>query len=59
MMKENDMTANPDKFKAIVLTKTDHNTAGIKLEFSGKTILSGNEIDLPEVTTDLPGITFD
>ena len=58
-MKDNDMTANPDKFKAIVLTKTDHNTAGIKLEFSGKTILSSNEIDLPGVTTDLPGITFD
>ena len=45
-MKDNDMIANPDKFKAIVLTKTDQNTAGIKLEFSGKTILSSNEIDL-------------
>ena len=39
-MKDNDMIANPNKFKAIVLTKTDHNTAGIRLEFSGKTILS-------------------
>ena len=29
-MKDNDMIANPNKFKAIVLTKTDHNTAGIK-----------------------------
>ena len=28
-MKDNDMTANPNKFKSIVLTKTDHNTAGI------------------------------
>ena len=28
-MKDNDMIANPNKFKAIVLTKTDHNTAGI------------------------------
>ena len=29
-MKDNDMIANPNKFKAIVLTKTDHNTAGIR-----------------------------
>ena len=28
LMKDNDMIANPNKFKAIVLTKTDHNTAG-------------------------------
>ena len=33
-MKDNDMIASPNKFKAIVLTKTDHNTAGIRLEFS-------------------------
>ena len=30
LMKDNDMIANPNKFKAIVLTKTDHNTAGIR-----------------------------
>ena len=30
-MKDNDMIANQNKFKAIVLTKTDHNTAGIRL----------------------------
>ena len=29
-MKDNDMIANPNKFKAMVLTKTDHNTAGIR-----------------------------
>ena len=46
------MIANPNKFKVIVLTKTDHNTAGIRLEFSGKTILSNNEIDLLGVTID-------
>ena len=46
------MIANQDKFKAIVLTKTDHNTAGIRLEFSGKTILSSSEIDLLGVTID-------
>ena len=57
-MKDNDMTANPDKFKAIVLTKSDHNKAGIKFEFSGKTILSSNEIDLLGVTTDTK-LSFD
>ena len=51
-MKGNDMLANQNKFKAIVLTKTDHNKAGIRLEFSGKTILSSNEIDLLGVTID-------
>ena len=51
-MKDNDMIANQNKFKAIVLTKTDHNTAGIRLKFSGKTILSSNEIDLLGVTID-------
>ena len=35
-MKDNDMIANPNEFKAIVLTKTDHNRAGIRLEFSGE-----------------------
>ena len=29
-MKDNDMIANQNKFKSIVLTKTDHNTAGIR-----------------------------
>ena len=51
-MKDNGMIANQNKFKAIVLTKTDHNTAGIRLEFSGKTITSAKEIDLLGVTTD-------
>ena len=35
-MKDNDMIANQNKFKAIVLTKIDHNTAGIRLELCGK-----------------------
>ena len=56
--KDNDMTANPNKLKAIVVTKTDHNTAGTKLEFSGKTVLSSNEIDLLGVTTDTK-LSFD
>ena len=29
-MKDDDMIGNPNKFKAIVLTQTDHNTAGIR-----------------------------
>ena len=51
-IKDNGMIANPNKFKAIVLAKTDHNTAGIRLEFSRKTIPSTKEIDLLGVTTD-------
>ena len=51
-MKDNDIIANPNKFKAIVLTKTDHNTAGIRLKFSGKTNLSSSKIDLLGVTID-------
>ena len=57
-MKDNDMIANPDKFKAILLFKTDHNTADIRLEFSVKTILSSNEIDLVGVTIDTK-LSFD
>ena len=57
-MKDNDMIANPDKFKAIVLTKTDHNTAGIRVKFCGKTILSSNEIDLLGITNDTK-LSFD
>ena len=51
-MKDNGIIANPDKFKGIVLTKTDHNTAGIRLEFCRNTILSSNEIDLLGITID-------
>ena len=57
-MKDNDLIANPDKFKAIVPIKTDQNTADIKLKFSGKTILSGNEIDLLGDTIDTK-LSFD
>ena len=57
-MKDNDMIANPNKFKAIVLIKTNHNTAGIRIEFSRKTILSSNEIDLLGVTIDTK-LSFD
>ena len=52
------MIANPGKFKAIMLAKTDHNTAGIRLEFSRETILSSNEIDLLGITIDTK-LSFD
>ena len=51
-MKDNDIIANPDKFKAIMLIKTDHITAGIRLEFSRETILSSDECDLLGITID-------
>ena len=57
-MKDNDMIANLGKFKAIVLTKTDHNTAGIKLEFRGKIIPLSNKVDLLGVTIDTK-LSFD
>ena len=57
-VKDNDMIANPDTFKAIMLTKTDYNTARIRLEFSGETILSSNEIDLLGFTIDTK-LSFD
>ena len=50
--KDNDMIANPNKFKAIVLTKTDHNTAGIRLEFSEKNHSLYQRSYLLRVTTD-------
>ena len=41
-----------------MIAKTDHNTAGIRLEFSGKTILSSNEIDFLGITIDTK-LSFD
>ena len=57
-MKTNDMIANPNKFKAIVLTKIYHNTVGTRLQSSGSTIPSSNEIDLLGVTIDTK-LSFD
>ena len=45
-MKNNDMIANLEKFKAIVLTKHDDQTAGSEFNFSGRTIYSSAEVDL-------------
>ena len=49
---ENDMIANPEKFKAIVLTKHDYQTAGSKFNFSGRTIHSSAEVDLLGIKLD-------
>ena len=47
-----------DIFQVQQSAYSDHNTAGIRLEFSGKTILSGNETDLLGVTIDTK-LSFD
>ena len=43
---ENNMIVNPEKFKAIVLTKHNDQTAGSKFNFSERTIYSSAEVDL-------------
>ena len=48
-MKNNDMIANPDKFKAIVLTKLIIIQLALDCNLVGKPFF-GNEIGLPEVT---------
>ena len=45
-IENNDMIANPEKLKAIVLTKQDDQTAGSEFNFSGRTIYSSTEVDL-------------
>ena len=40
------MIANPEKFKAVVLTKHDNQTACSEFNFSGRTIYSSAEVDL-------------
>ena len=51
-MENNDMIANPEKFKAIVLTKHDERTVGSEFNFSGITIYSSAEVDLLGVKLD-------
>ena len=51
-MENNDMIANPEKFKAIVLTKHDEQTVGSEFNFSGITIYSSAEVDLLGVKLD-------
>ena len=51
-MAKNYMIANPEKFKAMVLTKHDDQTAGSEFNFSGRTIYSSAEVDLLGVKLD-------
>ena len=51
-IENNDMIANPEKFKAIVLTKHDEQTVGSEFNFSGITIYSSAEVDLLGVKLD-------
>ena len=44
--------SNPEKFKAIVLTKHDEQTVGSEFNFSGITIYSSAEVDLLGVKLD-------
>ena len=46
------MIANPEKSKAIVLTKDDDQTAGSEFNFGGRTIYSSAEVDLLGVKLD-------
>ena len=49
---ENDTIANSEKFKAIVLTNHDDQTAGSQFNFSGRTIYSSAEVELLDVKLD-------
>ena len=51
-MEENDMTAYPDKFKAIIITKDRQQTENYELNFKGKSISSSAKIDLLDITID-------
>ena len=51
-MENNDMIANLEKFKAIVLTKHNDQTAGSEFNFSERSIYSSAEVDLLGVKMD-------
>ena len=51
-MEENDMIANPDKFKAIIITKDRQQTENYELNFKGKSISSSAKVDLLGITID-------
>ena len=50
--KSNHMIANPDKFKAIIITKNGSDTSGIELKINGAVILSQKEVILLGLTID-------
>ena len=51
-MEENDMIGNPDKFKAIIITKDRQQTENYELNFKGKSIYSSAKVDLLGITID-------
>ena len=48
----NSMIVNPDKFKAIILTKSKQDTSGITISFRGHEIVTQKSVDLLGVTID-------
>ena len=48
----NSMIVNPDKFKAIILTKTKQDTSGIQIGLKGHCITSESSVSLLGVTID-------
>jgi len=50
--RSNQMIANPDKFKAIIITKNGSDTSGIELKINGEIIHTQKEVTLVGVTID-------
>ena len=51
-MENNNMIANPDKFKAIILTKDRKDNSNLELNFCDKKIKTSNNVQLLGITTD-------
>ena len=51
-MEENNTIANPDKFKAIIITKDTQQTENYELNFKGKSISLSAKVDLLGITID-------
>ena len=54
----NSMIVNPDKFKAIILSKSKHDTSGISLTLGNQNITTQKSVTLPGVTIDCE-LSFD
>ena len=51
-MENNDMTVNPDKFDAIILTKDRKDNTGIEITVNDTIIKSNEKVDLLGLTLD-------
>ena len=51
-MVENNMIADPDKFNAIIITKSRQHTENYELNFKGKSVSSSAKVDLLGITID-------